>query len=195
MLSHETNEKLDTIAGWYIDKQICDGLINYFENNPQHHSKGTIGSQGKDVVDPTYKDSTDIRLWADQPIPELKNYLLQLKECLAEYKKIYIHCDQNHDRWSIIERINIQKYNPNQGFHAFHSERVGLDSMQRHLVFMTYLNDVTDGGETEWLYQNTKLKAEKGLTVIWSADWSLVHRGIASPTQTKYIITGWLNYF
>mgnify|MGYP001271300870 CR=1 FL=1 len=37
---------------------------------------------------------------------------------------------------------------------------------KRVLVFMTYLNDVTDEGETEWYYQRVKVKPRKGLTVI-----------------------------
>ena len=32
----------------------------------------------------------------------------------------------------------------------------------RHMVFMTYLNDVSDGGETEFYHQDVKVKAEKG---------------------------------
>ena len=60
---------------------------------------------------------------------------------------------------------------------------------------MTYLNDVIDGGETEWYYQNIKIKPERGLTVIWPSDWTFTHRGNTSPTQTKYIATGWFNFF
>ena len=63
----------------------------------------------------------------------------------------------------------------------------------RHLVFMTYLNDVPDGG-TEWYYQDLKLPAEKGLTILWPADWTHTHRGIISMSTTKYIITGWYSY-
>ena len=37
-----------------------------------------------------------------------------------------------------------------------------------------------------------KLKPKKGLTVIWPAEWTHTHRGIASMTQDKYIVTGWL---
>ena len=59
---------------------------------------------------------------------------------------------------------------------------------------MTYLNDVTDAGETEFFYQKVKIKPKKGLTVIWPADWTFVHRGNITPTQDKYIITGWFNY-
>ena len=62
------------------------------------------------------------------------------------------------------------------------------------MVFMTYLNDVTDGGGTEFYYQNKITEARKGKTLIWPADWTHTHRGVVSPTQDKYIITGWLNY-
>ena len=59
---------------------------------------------------------------------------------------------------------------------------------------MTYLNDVTDGGETEFLHQKFKIKPEKGLSIIWPADWTFTHKGVVSPTQTKYIATGWYEY-
>ena len=58
---------------------------------------------------------------------------------------------------------------------------------------MTYLNDVPDGG-TEFLYQNIKTKAQKGLTLIWPAHFTHTHRGIVSKTQPKYIITGWWSF-
>ena len=64
----------------------------------------------------------------------------------------------------------------------------------RHLVFMTYLNTVNDGGETEWFHQQIKIQPRKGLTVMWPVDWTHVHRGVPSKTETKYITTGWYTY-
>jgi hypothetical protein len=85
---------------------------------------------------------------------------------------------------------------PTQGFHSWHTERSNarMPNVTRHLVFMTYLNDISDEGETEWKHQGLKVKPEKGLTVIWPADWTYTHRGISSKTETKYITTGWYNY-
>jgi len=59
---------------------------------------------------------------------------------------------------------------------------------------MTYLNDISDEGETEFLYQKIKVKPEKGLTLIWPTDWTHTHRGIPSQTETKYIATGWYRF-
>ena len=62
--------------------------------------------------------------------------------------------------------------------------------IKRHLVFMTYLNNVENGG-TDFLYQNYTTKAIKGNTVIWPAAWTHTHKGQISKTEDKYIITGW----
>ena len=59
---------------------------------------------------------------------------------------------------------------------------------------MTYLNDVTDKGYTEFWHQDLRFEPKKGLTLIWPADWTYTHRGVPSTTQEKYIITGWLSY-
>ena len=59
---------------------------------------------------------------------------------------------------------------------------------------MTFLNTVTDGGGTEFYWQNLKINAVKGLTLIWPTDFTHTHRGIISPTQEKYIATGWYRY-
>ena len=66
-------------------------------------------------------------------------------------------------------------------------------SGNRILVFMTYLNDVKDGG-TEFLYQKLTTPAKKGLTLIWPTDFTHTHRGVISQTKEKYIATGWYAY-
>ena len=61
-------------------------------------------------------------------------------------------------------------------------------------MFMTYLNDVTDAGQTEFKIQKRKVNARRGKTLIWPVDWTHTHRGIVSPTQSKYIVGGWFSY-
>ena len=68
------------------------------------------------------------------------------------------------------------------------------DVGRRLLVFMTYLNDVEDGGETEFLYQNLKVKPEKGKTLIWPSEWTHTHRGLTSKSESKFIVTGWFEF-
>ena len=59
---------------------------------------------------------------------------------------------------------------------------------------MIYLNDVTDGGYTEFPNQGKRFQPRAGDLLIWPAFFTHPHRGIASKTQTKYIVTGWYDY-
>ena len=56
---------------------------------------------------------------------------------------------------------------------------------------MLYLNTVKDKGGTEFIFQNVVTPAIKGNLLIWPAEFTHLHRGIISPTEKKYIATGW----
>ena len=92
----------------------------------------------------------------------------------------------------MTEGFNIQRYlPPEQGFKAFHMERQSILTSKRLFVFMLYLNTVNDKGGTEFKYYNHIEKAEAGKLLIWPPDFTHTHRGVVSPTEKKYIITGW----
>tara|TARA_R100001163_G_C4948668_1_gene117385 strand:+ start:13 stop:603 length:591 start_codon:yes stop_codon:yes gene_type:complete len=177
------------IAGWYIKPKVCDNLIDMFEKSPDK-----APGKAAQKIDTTKKMSTDLSIDLKSNEPEVKDYYKELNKVIKKYKNKYKYSDKGQDAWGIVEKWNIQKYNPGEGFFELHCEKSGLNTTLRHLVFMTYLNDVTDKGETEWHYQKLKIKPKKGLTVIWGTDWTFMHKGIASPTQTKYIATGWYSY-
>ena len=183
------NKLNNFIAGWYIKPKVCDNLIDMFEKSPDK-----APGRAAQKIDTTKKMSTDLSIDLKSNEPEVKDYYKELNKVIKKYKNKYKYSDKGQDAWGIVEKWNIQKYNPGEGFFELHCERSGLNTTLRHLVFMTYLNDVTDKGETEWHYQKLKIKPKKGLTVIWGSDWTFMHKGIASPTQTKYIATGWYSY-
>ena len=58
---------------------------------------------------------------------------------------------------------------------------------------MTYLNDVENGGNTNFEFYNLKIKPEMGKTLIWPADWTHAHTGEIVNSGSKYIITGWMH--
>ena len=71
---------------------------------------------------------------------------------------------------------------------------MNIDSISRVLAWMFYLNDVTDKGGPRFPRHNLTLKARAGDLYIWPAYFTHSHHGIASPTQVKYIATGWVNF-
>jgi hypothetical protein len=202
---HDINAEGNQIAGWYNPSDLMDRTIQWFEDNQQHADVGSVGADAANdwgfyepKVDPTVKDSMDLPLTGGGPnVPLFEEWAQYLQSSLNEYRKLYPYCDEVRS-YDILEPMNIQRYYPGQGYFSWHCENDGTTddvSISRHLVFTTYLNTVDDGGETEFFHQKCKIKPEKGLTVIFPSAWTHTHRGVTSETKTKYIMTGWYNFY
>ncbi len=178
------------IGGFYINESICDDLINYFKDNRLAATPGTVGGADGATVKKEVKDSTDLRVSPDEKNVYVSNYLYALGTALKEYQKKYTMLNHMR-RYTLSGNWNIQYYTAGQGYKDWHCER--SFNNKRLLVWMTYLNDVPDGG-TEFLYQKIISPAKKGLTLFWPTDWTHTHRGQISEHHEKYIATGWLNF-
>ncbi|CCQ10412.1 2OG-Fe(II) oxygenase family enzyme [Pseudoalteromonas luteoviolacea B = ATCC 29581] len=93
--------------------------------------------------------------------------------------------------------IQAQKYPVNAGGYPYwHSEvypQLGHnEALHRVLLFMFYLNEVAEGGETEFFYQQRKLKPKKGSMVIAPGYFTHTHRGNMPTSNDKYILTSWV---
>lgn len=91
-----------------------------------------------------------------------------------------------------IYDIKIQKTDVGQGYHEWHCENMNMHTRNRLMAFMLYLNDVDEGGETEFLYQKTRFKPKKNRLLLWPAGYTHTHRGNPPLSNEKYIITGWV---
>ena len=168
-----------------ISDKVCDMLIEAFEKST-NKSYGISGEKQdfsiKKSVDVTFNPN-DFPELLEEVTPQIKkyidNYFPYLTECCEPF--------------GYVEPFNVQKYLPGEGFYAWHYERCAPYVANRVLVWMIYLNDVTNAG-TEWHFQKIKTEAKKGDIVVWPVDFTHVHRGIVSDTQIKYIATGWLGY-
>ena len=87
--------------------------------------------------------------------------------------------------------ILLQKTEPFEGYHVFHCEDSTWAYKHRILAWMIYLNNVEEGGETEWLYQQLKIKPKKNTAIIWPGSFTHLHRGNPPISGTKYVMTGW----
>ena len=182
------------ISSWIIKPiSLCDEIIEYFEFNQAKQQKGVSGnrliSKGKDSIDIIIRPKEII-------LPEnviFKQYFEKLFECHSDYI-----C-----QWPFIKNIslkyeigsfNLQRYIPGQHFNTIHTERSGVGNLHRIFVFMTYLNDVQDGGSTYFSHYDLEIQPRKGLTLIWPAEWTHAHKGNVLKAGKKYIITGWINF-
>ncbi len=65
---------------------------------------------------------------------------------------------------------------------------------RRIFVFLLYLNNVEEGGETEFLYAGVKTKPKKGTLVIHPAGFPYFHKGNMPISDDKHILISWLSY-
>lgn len=177
------------VQGYYIPKNICDDLVNLFNKYKEYAKIGTVGFQELDL---DRKKSLD--LYINSTDTCLLDYNKHLSKACSLYGKKYEFESLGFGHYNnTLESTNIQYYKPGEGFFRYHAERLNTATATRCLVYMTYLNDVLDGG-TEFKFQKLKVPAIKGLTLIWPSDFTHTHRGIISKTKEKYIATGWMNY-
>ncbi|GHF77078.1 2OG-Fe(II) oxygenase [Thalassotalea marina] len=95
--------------------------------------------------------------------------------------------------------INAQKYNKQQGnYQYWHSEIFPQpghnDALHRVLLFIIYLNDVAEGGETDFFYQEKSIKPEAGTMIIAPCGFTHTHRGNIPISNDKYVLTSWMLY-
>jgi len=98
-----------------------------------------------------------------------------------------------------LGQMNIQKYLRNQGgYHHWHSEICADDptceTLHRALFFILYLNDVDQGGETEFFYQDKKVSPQKGRIILSPASFTHTHKGHIPASNDKLIATSWVMY-
>ena len=184
------------IDGWYASDEIVNNLIECYNTN-NNKNEGAIwdGTKNKLLIDRNRKDSLEVtnhpKDW--QKDTRLHSYIHFLNQCINAYAEKYIFV-KKCDMFGLKFGFNIQKYKPGGGYKEWHFERAAKgNTTSRVLVFMTYLNDVEDGG-TEFYHQKLTSPAKKGLTVIWPTDWTHIHKGQVSKTKEKYIVTGWYSF-
>jgi len=62
----------------------------------------------------------------------------------------------------------------------------------RYLVFLWYLNDVPDGGQTHFPCLNTSVAPAAGRLIVFPPYWMFQHAGLPSPSTEKFILSTYL---
>lgn len=161
-----------------INSVVYQALSGYCRRYP-HMLTGAVSPSIRDA------SGTGTRTLAATDIENLDEPLL--KQLVASFYR--------------FDGINMQHYRKNSGgYHHWHSEHFPhptdpeQKSLHRVLFWLLFLNDVEEGGETEFYYQKTRIKPRAGRLLLSPCSFTHTHRGNVPVSQDKYILTSWVMY-
>ena len=173
----------------YFPESIFNQYINYFDQCVSLNRNILTHVQDKQyslLEDTFYNNNISINRL------ETSFHKTFWAECYPQYVEKY-PVIRDHDKHRILDLI-IQKTEKEEGYHKWHNEMQSYTSRNRFMTFSLYLNDVKEGGETEFLNQSLRINAVKNRLVIFPASYTHVHRGNPPLSGTKYMLTGWLEF-
>jgi len=161
-----------------FSKELCEKTIRLFKESKNTH-KGRLSSGYK----PQTKVSTDWHI-DNEEINRTFEKLFVLS--LNSVNKAYPHLKQVH---TIFTGLQMQESKVGKGKFVPHTDCNYGQAQTRVLAYIYYLNDVEEGGETKFKYQNINIKPEEGMLVIFPCTWKYLHEGVVPLSNDKYIIT------
>lgn len=190
------------VSNTMFPDELCDLLVtifdkkekafrkNGFNDNQGHFCKNTAGKNQR-LDEQCFVDEMDMIHDVGQAnlISDINMYL---NDALKEYSSYF---EMLSDMLLRSTRQKLQKTKPSGGYHIWHHEQSTLNFAERVLTWTIYLNDVEEGGETEFLYQSKRIKAKKGKILIFPATFTHTHRGNPPLSGDKYILTGWWHLY
>ena len=175
----------------YITAEECNKAIKLYEDqNKFNNTINRIGFEKASILEKQdqqfFADETNTNVWWEQ----LKSMILNFDLAWKHYLENTGAKDGGPFYYTSLK---IQKTLPTEGYHVWHLEHGrGFDNEPRAFVFSIYLNDVEEGGETEFLHFSKRVKPKRGRIVIWPAGFPYLHRGNPPLSGEKYIITSWM---
>jgi hypothetical protein len=172
-----------------LSSDFCESVIQKFEEHPAKFL-------GKTVIgyDPETKQSTDLEIsklpdFAEEDIIFAKS----LSNSLKEYGEQIPYSPFSWGSNFADSGYRVQRTEPGQFFTWHNDFKIDSKTRQRRIMaFIWYLNDIFEGGETEFS-NGLKITPKQGTILIFPIEEIMSHRGNPPKSETKYICTGWIH--
>ena len=170
-----------------IDEESCKGLIEKFEELQNKH-------EIVNIEDKEDRISFNQIVFKSEEWKTVNDGMMKLFQAYIEqYKK---ECNISIKMWPEkygYETIRMKRYFANDyDRFDYHVDVRDYETARRFLAFFIYLNDIEEGGETEFLFGRVKHKM--GRLVMFPPLWPWFHAGRKPVSGTKYFIHSYCHY-
>lgn len=175
---------------WYdgaLTGAFCERILAAFRQASAEHVRRARG--WRPGLDASAWTELDITPLAD---PALKGFFYQqVDEYLARYNAD-VSLDIPIPRSGLLAPLRIKRYLPDAGDgFQLHFDSIG-EVANRYLVFLWYLNDVEEGGETEFGKLGIRVRPRAGRLLMFPPYWMYQHTGCPPISGDKFILSTYL---
>ena len=173
-----------------LDPKTCENIIQQF----RHDDRKSQGITTSGYINNELKKSTDLAI-SDLDEWEKTDSILfrSLEENLEEYA---VRTNEIIGRPLWSDQIkdtgyNVKRYRAGDYFNWHVDSQTYQDGWTRTIACIWYLNEVEEGGETEFAF-GYKVTPETGKLILCPATWNFPHRCLSPIKGNKYIITSFV---
>jgi len=172
----------------FLNPTECDQMVEIIQSKSY---PSTVVSDYGDKVDENYRTSStcDLGVLDDPFVADIDRRICAIMGINSSYSEII-----QGQIYEIGQEFKVHT----DTFEGTAFEEHTKERGQRTYTFMIYLNDVEEGGETEFPELNLVLKPKKGMAVIWndlnedgSINYSTAHHAHPVKKGQKVVITKW----
>ena len=170
-----------------LDPVLCQRMIESFDKLSAYQARSGRG----------HMKSLEASAWTELNVSKTGDTSLQryFQDHIAEYFARYnadLKLTLEIPFRVRLEDLRIKRYVVTEG-DQFQPHFDSMDyTSNRYLVFLWYLNDVTDGGETEFPDLGLKIAARAGRLLMFPPYWMFQHAGLPPRSSDKYIISTYM---
>jgi prolyl 4-hydroxylase len=164
---------------------LCREIIERFEQDTRQYRSRTAAGEG------TGRQGTMVNMsepgWEDLKRQVVEACIARMHDYAGRHSALEFIL-----RWEEVQLSSpvIERVGPGQEF-PWHIDSGPKQTYQRFLSALTYLNDIEDGGCTEFPAQGLNLAPRAGTMVIFPPFWMFPHRGAPPLKTTKYKMTAY----
>ena len=179
-----------------IDELSCEELIKKFEDSHEYYQ--TVHQEDGDNA----ISFEQITLVEHEEWQSVQNGMLEMfQDYIVHYK---LDCGVFDKMWPETygyEAIRMKRYLAND-YDRFdpHVDVMNHATAKRFLAFFIYLNDVEEGGESEFFFNKPgtfipfKVEPKRGRMLMFPPTWQYYHAGLKPISGKKYLIHSYCHY-